>query len=70
MKDKLQEFLKSSTWEVLGVPEVDHRQLFELIIRDCAEYIDNHLQIDQQGHVTSTCTGRDLLKHYGINQGE
>jgi hypothetical protein len=36
MNERIQELLKESTYDILGVKQVDHNKFAELIVRECA----------------------------------
>jgi hypothetical protein len=51
-----------------AAPELAGRakKLAELIVRDCAAFVDSHDQVDRYGEALDTVWGSDILKHYGI----
>ena len=38
----------------------------ELIVRECAGFIDSHEQIDIYGEAMDIVLGQDLLEHFGV----
>lgn len=38
----------------------------ELMVRECATFIDSHKQIDKYGEAQDTVYGKDLLQHFGV----
>ena len=39
MNQRIQELLKQSTYEILGVKQVDQKQFAELIVKDCCDVL-------------------------------
>jgi hypothetical protein len=50
----IDKFLKQSTYEILGVPQVNQKEFAELIVRECSRICGS--QIDQ----------RNILKHFNF----
>jgi hypothetical protein len=45
------------------------KQVFaELIVRECANFIDSHEQIDKYGFALDIVYGADLMKHFGVEE--
>ena len=40
----------------------------QLIVRECAGFIDSHEQIDKYGEAMDIVHGQDLLEHFGVEQ--
>jgi hypothetical protein len=40
----------------------------ELIVRECANFVDSHEQIDKYGEAQDTVYGKDLLEHFGVKE--
>ena len=40
----------------------------ELIIKECANFIDSHEQVDKYGEAYEIVTGNDLRKHFGVEE--
>lgn len=52
--DKITELLEKSTYEILGVPQVNQKEFAEYIVRECARICGS--QADQ----------RNILKHFNL----
>ena len=46
--------------------EVYNKKFAELIVRECAVFIDSHEQIDKYGEAMDIVHGQDLLEHFGV----
>ena len=57
MNDLVKDLLKQSTYEILGVPQVDQKQFAELIIRECISVCEN------QSGIQSTAYRCNLVEH-------
>ncbi len=40
----------------------------ELIVRECANFIDSHEQVDKYGFALDIVYGADLMKHFGVEE--
>jgi len=40
----------------------------ELIVAECANFVDSHEQIDKYGEAQDTVYGKDLLEHFGVEE--
>ena len=45
MNDLVKDLLKQSTYEILGVPQVDQNKFAELIIRECADVLKKDMEL-------------------------
>lgn len=57
MNDLVKDLLKQSTYEILGVPQVDQKKFAELIVRECIDYCGENL---------SKTVGGALQIHFGF----
>jgi hypothetical protein len=46
--------------------EIRDMKFAELIVRECANFVDSHEQIDKYGEAQDTVYGKDLLEHFGV----
>lgn len=46
----------------------DVERFAELIVKECATFIDSHEQIDKYGEAQDTVYGKDLLQHFGVEE--
>lgn len=46
--------------------EMRDEKFAELIVQECATFIDSHEQIDKYGEAQDTVYGKDLLQHFGV----
>jgi hypothetical protein len=45
------------------------KQVFaQLIVRECANFIDSHEQVDKYGFALDIVYGADLMKHFGVEE--
>jgi len=42
MNERIQQLLKESTYDVLGVKQIDQEKFAELIVRECIDKIETH----------------------------
>jgi hypothetical protein len=40
----------------------------QLILRECANFVDSHEQIDKYGEALDTVYGKDVLQHFGVEE--
>jgi hypothetical protein len=40
----------------------------QLIILECADFIDSHEQVDKYGEAMDIVYGEDLIKHFGVEE--
>jgi len=60
--DRIDELITQATYDCMGVPVLDKRQLAQLIVRECAEVVDWAI------HVDSTIDRVPVLirEHFGV----
>lgn len=46
----------------------DLAKFAELIVKECAEFVDSHEQVDRYGEAQDVVYGEDLLKHFGVKE--
>ena len=46
----------------------DKEKFAELIVRECANFIDSHEQVDKYGFALDIVYGADLMKHFGVEE--
>ena len=44
--DRIDELITQATYDCMGVPVLDKRQLAQLIVRECAEVVDWAISVD------------------------
>jgi hypothetical protein len=49
-----------------GLPTRQSAWFAELIIRECASFIDSHEQVDKYGEALDIVYGEDLMNHFGV----
>jgi hypothetical protein len=47
---------------------IDLEKFAASIIRECADFIDSHEQIDKYGEAMNMVYGEDLIKHFGVEK--
>jgi hypothetical protein len=80
MNENIQKLLKESTYNILGVPQVDQKKFAQLIVRECIQNIrDNmeHARVDTLGDrdlflETLRTSGHfyitELEQHFGVKE--
>lgn len=43
-------------------------KLVELVVRECADFVDSHEQVDKWGEAQNIVYGTDLLTHFGVTE--
>ena len=72
MNKRIQELLKQATktvdpeYRVWVFSEVDQAKFAQLIVRECADFIDSHKRVDEYGLACDIIYGVDLMKHFGV----
>ena len=49
----------------MGIDE-EMEKFAELIVKECADFIDSHEQVDKYGEAMNIVYGEDLIKHFGV----
>jgi len=62
MNERVKDLLKQSTYEILGVPQVDQKQFAELIIKECARIASN------PAPGCHSSFGNIILGHFGVKE--
>jgi hypothetical protein len=44
----------------------DKEKFAQLIVRECADFIDSHKRVDEYGQACDIIYGVDLMKHFGV----
>jgi hypothetical protein len=44
------------------------KRFAELIVRECANFVDSYEQIDKYGEAQDIVYGKDLLEHFGFEE--
>jgi hypothetical protein len=60
MNEHIEELLKQSTYDVLGVKQVDQKKFAELIIRECIQAVDNAGGYNEEFHMNA------IKEHFGV----
>ena len=47
---------------------IDLEKFAKLIVQKCANFIDSHEQVDKYGESMDIVYGKDLLKHFGVEE--
>jgi hypothetical protein len=75
MNERIKE-LKDKIWteEYWDTPNTDKLLPFqlnrfaELIVKECADFINSHEQVDKYGEAMDVVHGEDLLTHFGVEK--
>ena len=79
MNERIQELIGQAQKEVWGNSpyngspefegyELDAEKFAELIVQECADFIDSHEQVDKYGEAMNIVYGEDLIKHFGVEE--
>ena len=78
MNDLVKDLLKQSTYEILGVPQVDQKQFAESIIRECISVCENQAGIQSMAYrcnlvehdtsPTADACANMIKKHFGVEE--
>jgi hypothetical protein len=66
MNNRIEELLKQSTYDVLGVKQVDQKQFAELIVRECMSVAD--LPKNPSGQWDYLESSEVIAKHFGVDE--
>lgn len=69
MNTLVHEFLKKSTYDIMGVPQVDQKKFAELIVRECVKVMyDNAIERKVPPDINQTPTHYAIavLEHFGV----
>jgi hypothetical protein len=62
MNERIQQLLKESTYDVLGVKQIDQKKFAELLIEECASLFPHQFTNEQyQRRIDKT-----IRKHFGL----
>jgi hypothetical protein len=71
MNNRIEELLKQSTHDVLGVKQVNQKQFAELIVRECVKVMyDNAIERKVSLDIDKTPThyAAAVLEHFGVDE--
>ena len=71
--DLADKFAKENRVQSIGAPgnnyfELFHEKFAQLIVRECADFIDSHKRVDEYGLACDIVYGVDLMKHFGVER--
>ena len=68
MNEKIRELAEQVGWREGNILmyEEDMEKFAELIVKECANFIDSHVQVDKYGEAYEIVYGNDLLKHFEV----
>jgi len=67
MNERIQQLLDQSTWNILGVNQVDHKKFAELIVEECVAQCWTVSESESRGSVVNECSKR-IRKHFGVEE--
>ena len=77
MNERIKEIAKQphedvikNTPSFLVTRELYEQKFAELIVKECASFIDSHEQVDKYGEAMDIVYGKDLLKHFGVDDDQ
>jgi myo-inositol catabolism protein IolC len=56
------------TLKWMTVSDKEMKKFAQLIVRECANFIDSHEQVDKYGFALDIVYGADLMKHFGVEE--
>jgi hypothetical protein len=75
MNEQIQKLIEQATstqgptpYNPLTFEVFDKEKFAELIVRECANFIDSHEQVDKYGFALDIVYGADLMKHFGVEE--
>jgi hypothetical protein len=69
MNERIRELAEQASKEAFPVGSMAWMETFaELIVRECADLIDSHEQVDKYGEAMNIVYGEDLIKHFGVER--
>ncbi len=74
MNDRIKKLAEQATTTEYGVDNgfdrvtFDKEKFAQLIVQECANFIDSHEQVDKYGFALDIVYGADLMKHFGVEQ--
>jgi hypothetical protein len=54
--------------ESMAYTYFDTEKFAQLIVRECADFIDSHKRVDEYGLACDIIYGVDLMKHFGVEE--
>jgi hypothetical protein len=63
MNERIQQLLKESTYNVLGVKQVDQKKFAELIVQECADIADRRPNV-----LINQTVGGWIKQHFGVEE--
>jgi hypothetical protein len=66
MNNRIEELLKQSTYDVLGVKQLDQKQFAESIVRECMSVAD--LPKNPSGQWDHLESSEVIAKHFGVEE--
>ena len=67
MNTRIIELLEEATYDVLGVKQVDQKKFAELIVKECAEFANQHNQ-NKLYEDYDLGVGKAIKKHFGVEE--
>ncbi len=70
MNERIRELIKQATECYSNGQErtFDKEKFAELIVKECADFIDSHKRVDEYGLACDIIYGVDLMKHFGVGK--
>jgi hypothetical protein len=67
MNERIKE-LAEQCWDKRpeGQLHFDNEKFADMIVRECADFIDSHKRVDEYGQACDIIYGEDLMKHFGV----
>ena len=62
MNEQVKKLLEQATYDCMGIKQVDQAEFAELLIRECADYIDS---FNRKNMVEEGISGDMLKQHFG-----
>ena len=75
MNERIQKLIEQATstqgptpYNPLTFEVFDKEKFVQLIVRECANFIDSHEQVDKYGFALDIVYGADSMKHFGVEE--
>ena len=72
MNERIKKLAEQATTTEYGVDNgfdrvtFDKEKFAQLLIKECADFIDSHKRVDEYGLACDIVYGVDLMKHFGV----
>ena len=68
MNERYEQLMAQAWIEFAPDAKAVTKRFAELIVKECANFVDSHEQIDKYGEAQDIVYGKDLLEHFGVEE--